>query len=343
MTPWERTATVRVHGQERRAGLQRAVVAHVLEVERAEEERRVHPGDEQAADEAGVDEPARAEDAQRHDRMLDAGLEGDEGRHQHGRQRAHAEHVRRRASRGSSPRRSRRSRSASETVTSSEPSQSTRCSSPRPRSARMITRAAANVAMPIGEVDEEHPVPAQDLGEQAAGEQPERAAGDGDEHVRAHRPGTLRGLGELGDDDRQDHRRLGGGADALQQAGADQRALARGEAAQQRREREDDEAGEEDPPAPEEVAEAPGQEQQAAEGDEEGVDDPGEVRLAEAQIVLDRRQRDVHDRDVEDDHQLREADDDQRRPATAFIGRAVSGCGCELQNHFSLVACRCPR
>ena len=53
-------------------------------------------------------------------------------------------------SRGSSPRRSRRSRSASETVTSSEPSQSTRCSSPRPRSARMIARPAANVAMPTG-------------------------------------------------------------------------------------------------------------------------------------------------------------------------------------------------
>jgi hypothetical protein len=75
----------------------------------------------------------------------------------------------------------------------------------------------------------------------------------------------------------------------LQQAGSDQRPLARGDAAQQRREREDDEAGEEHAPAPQEVAEAPGEEQQAAEGDEEGVDDPREVRLAEAQIVLDRR------------------------------------------------------
>ena len=40
----------------------------------------------------------------------------------------------------------------------------------------------------------------------------------------------------------------------------------------------DDEAGEEHAPAPDEVAEAAGQEQQAAEGDEERVDDPGEVR-----------------------------------------------------------------
>ena len=59
-------------GQERRAGLQRAVVADVLEVERAEEERRVHAGDEEAPDEARVDQPAQAQDAQRHDRVLDA-------------------------------------------------------------------------------------------------------------------------------------------------------------------------------------------------------------------------------------------------------------------------------
>ena len=88
------------------------------------------------------------------------------------------------------------------------------------------------------EVDEEDPVPAQRLGEQAAGEQAERAAGDGDEDVRAHRPGALGGLGELGDDDRQDHGGLGGGADALEEAGADQRSLARGDAAQERRDRE---------------------------------------------------------------------------------------------------------
>ena len=71
-------------GQERRAGLQRAVVADVLEVERAEEERRVHPRDEEAPDEARVDQPAQAQDAQRHDRVLDAGLEREERRHQHG-------------------------------------------------------------------------------------------------------------------------------------------------------------------------------------------------------------------------------------------------------------------
>jgi hypothetical protein len=36
------------------------------------------------------------------------------------------------------------------------------------------------------------------------------------------------------------------------------------------------------------------------------------------EIVLDRRQRDVHDRDIEHHHQLRQADDEQPRPAAAL-------------------------
>ena len=110
---------------------------------------------------------------------------------------------------------------------------------------------------------------------------------------------------------------------ALEEAGADQRALGGRDAAQQRRDREDDEAGEEHALSPDEVAEAPGEEQQAAEGDEERVDDPGEVALAEVEVLLDRGQRDVHDRDVEDDHQLRQADDAsvaQRRLSAAEVG-----------------------
>ena len=219
----------------------------------------------------------------------------------------------------------------SEAVTSSEPSQSTPCPKPEPAVGADQRAAERERRDADREVDEEDPVPAQRLGEQAAGEQAERAAGDRDEDVGAHRAGALGGLRELGDDDREDHRRLGGRADALEEARADQRLLRRGDAAQQRRDRERDEAGEEHALAPEQVAEAAGQEQQAAEGDEERVDDPGQVRLAEAEVVLDRRQRDVHDRDVEHDHQLREADDDQRGPAAAIGGRGWERVRCELQ------------
>ena len=69
--------------------------------------------------------------------------------------------------------------------------------------------------------------------------------------------------------------------------------------------------------ASEQIAEPSGQQQEAAEGDQERADDPGEVCLAEMQVMLNGGQRDVHDRHVEDDHQLREAHHEQRRPALA--------------------------
>ena len=180
------------------------------------------------------------------------------------------------------------------------------------------SRPRANAATPIGRLTKKTQCQLSACGEQPAGEQAERAAGDGDEHVGAHRAGALGGLGELGDDDREDHRGLGGGADALQEAGADQHALARRDAAQQRGDREDRQAGEEHALAADQVAEPAGEQQQAAERDQERVDDPGQVALAEVEVVLDRGQRDVHDRRVEHDHQLRQADDDQRRPAAAI-------------------------
>ena len=50
-----------------------------------------------------------------------------------------------------------------------------------------------------------------------------------------------------------------------------------------------------------------------------------QVRLAwrEVEFVLDRGQGDVHDRRVEDDHQLREADHDEAHPAAAVGGVGV--------------------
>ena len=61
----------------------------------------------------------------------------------------------------------------------------------------------------------------------------------------------------------------------------------------------------------------PGEQQQAAEGDQVGVDDPGEVALGEAEAVLDRGQGDVDDRRVEDDHQHPRAEDVEGEPAAA--------------------------
>ena len=105
---------------------------------------------------------------------------------------------------------------------------------------------------------------------------------------------------ELGGDDREDHRRLHRGADALDEAGADQRTLLGRQPAQRRSGGEHDHAGEEYALAAEQVAEPTGEQQEARECDEKGIDDPGEGSLAEVQVALDGGEGDVHDRRVEE-------------------------------------------
>ena len=70
---------------------------------------------------------------------------------------------------------------------------------------------------------------------------------------------------------------------------------------------------------PEEIAQSPAEQEKAAEGQQVGVDHPGERLLGEAEILFDRRQRDPHDRDVENDHQIPEAQNDQCEPAGARV------------------------
>ncbi len=103
-------------------------------------------------------------------------------------------------------------------------------------------------------------------------------------------------------------------AEALECAEGDQHPFALREPVHQRGEREDHEPDQEDPLAPEQVAGAAAEEQEAAEDERVGSDDPLEAGFAQVEILLDRRQGDVHDRAVEDDHELREADQDQDDP-----------------------------
>ena len=84
---------------------------------------------------------------------------------------------------------------------------------------------------------------------------------------------------------------------------------------------EDDDAGEEDAAAAEPVAEPPAEQQEAAEHQGVGADHPLQVLLREAEVVLDGRQRDVDDRDVEDGHELHDADQRQCKPF------GLRGCG----------------
>ena len=173
-----------------------------------------------------------------------------------------------------------------------------------------------------GDVHEEDPVPVDEVGQHAAGEQADRAARGGDEAVDADRLRLVTRLGEHG----HDHPEHDGGgqraARALDEARADQHLLALRRRAQQRRRREDREADQEHPPPADEVAEPSGEQQQAAERDQVRVDHPREVALREVQVLLDGRKRHVHDRRVEHDHQHADAQHVERQPAGSIrVGR----------------------
>ena len=71
--------------------------------------------------------------------------------------------------------------------------------------------------------------------------------------------------------------------------------------------------------AAEDVAEAPAGDEQHGEGQRVGVDRPLEAGDRRAEVLLDRRQRDVHDRVVEHDHEQREAHGAERPPAAVVV------------------------
>ena len=112
---------------------------------------------------------------------------------------------------------------------------------------------------------------------------PGGAAGAGDRAPDAERAVALGALGEGGGDDRQRGRGDDRGAEALHRARGDQPRLGLREAAGKRGEREQHQADHEHPPAPQQVGEAAAQQQEAAERERVGVDDPREVVAGEVQ------------------------------------------------------------
>ena len=79
-----------------------------------------------------------------------------------------------------------------------------------------------------------------------------------------------------------------------------------------------DEPDHEHPPAPHQVGEAAAEQQEAAEGERVGVDDPREVVLGEVQGAADRGQRDVDDRGVDHDDELRHREQREREVLGAW-------------------------
>ena len=109
-------------------------------------------------------------------------------------------------------------------------------------------------------------------------------------------------------------------AEALERAESDQHPLARSASPfSSEATVKIDEPDQEEPLAAEEVAGAAAEQQEPAEDERVGVDDPLQVGLGQPEIGLDRRQRDVHDRRVEHDHELGEADQDEDEPGIRCV------------------------
>ena len=79
-------------------------------------------------------------------------------------------------------------------------------------------------------------------------------------------------------------------------------------------------------PLAEQVGEPAAEQQETSERQEVGVDHPHQARLVETEAGFDRRQGDVHDRRIENDHDVAEAKHGEGEPALAR-GQNVSGHG----------------
>src|SRR5262249_14641345 len=163
-------------------------------------------------------------------------------------------------------------------------------------------------------VDEEDPAPGERLGQRAAEHEADRRAADRDRRPDRKCPGPLLPFVERRRDDRERCRRDERCAEALECAEADQHPRSLRDPVEERRCGEDNEADQEEPLPSQEVARAAAEQEKAGEDERVRVDHPLEACLAETERALDVGQRDVHDRRVENDHELREADDYEHDP-----------------------------
>ncbi len=178
------------------------------------------------------------------------------------------------------------------------------------------------------DVDEEDPVPAEQIGQRPTEQHTCCAASGEDKTDDPHRLRTLRGLGEEDHDQRERNRGDDGAAEPLNRTGDDEEGLRVGKPAGKRRDRELGDPDQEESPLAVEVPEAAGQQQKAAERQQIRVHDPRERGLGEAEVGPNRRQRHVHDRRVEDDHQISQAEQVQGQPP--LPRRQVGHVGSEL-------------
>ena len=132
-------------------------------------------------------------------------------------------------------------------------------------------------------------------------------------------------LGERRHEERERSRSEQRASQSLQRAEADERARRPGEAAEQRARGKKSEARNEHPAPAEQVGQAAAEQQRPTEEDGVRGDHPLQPRVREAEIGLDRGERDIHNRDVENDHELSGDDESECAPAPPGRNRMKRG------------------
>ncbi len=183
-------------------------------------------------------------------------------------------------------------------------------------------------------VDQEEPAPRRDGGEIPAEHRSEGGSGHRRDPPDAERAPPFVRLEELVDHrHRERHERAT--PEALQNPVHHEEPEVRRGRAQRRTGGEQREAYDEDDLAPEPVGEPSGRHHRDADGQQVRGDDPFDARQR-AEVGADLRQRDVHDRRVEDDHERADEHDRHRDPAVAVVvlrgraGRGQGGGACRL-------------
>lgn len=177
------------------------------------------------------------------------------------------------------------------------------------------------------QVDQEDPAPGRETGQRTGDHQARRPAETGDTAPDAERPGPLPGTGEQQGDHRQRRRCAHGRPRTLDEPPGDELPRLLREPAEEARRTEKRYPCQENASAAQQIRHAPEQQQQAAERQEVGVDDPGQPRSTEAQVVADAGERDAHHVVVQDEHELYEAQHHQRRSPTRGSGSGVGAGG----------------
>ena len=162
-------------------------------------------------------------------------------------------------------------------------------------------------------VEEEHPLPARSLDQQAAEDRPSDRGGAAGRAEDAERAVAFRSFGERPGEDGERVRHCERSTETLTRTRRDQDAERAGHAADERRGGEHTDTGHEDLAMTHEVARAPAQHQEARHGHAVDDDHPLEVGRLGMEVGLNRGESDIDDGEVDHGHRCHTAHQRQNR------------------------------